>query len=163
MFNWIIGFLKRNLAAGLVAIIPIGLTVWVVSALWNAIDTPLRAVFLPPGPNERGFVHAIARFLNWVFGDLSFMARPGVGIAFLITLVLLIGFLARTLIGKYLVKIGDAIIGRIPFVKIIYLATKQLLSAFLGGTESVFSEVVQNLVVMIDLPPDEIRKQLANQ
>ncbi|MBN1809145.1 MAG: DUF502 domain-containing protein [Planctomycetes bacterium] len=143
MWNRIYGSIKRNLAAGLVVIIPIVLTAWVVYAVYVAVDAPLRAIFEDPG-DETGAIPAIARFLKVAAGgrDLSFMAKPGVGIVLVFTLLFMIGFLARTLVGKFFVGMGDTVLGHIPFVKTLYVSTKQLLSALLGGSESPFREVV---------------------
>ncbi|RPJ40159.1 MAG: hypothetical protein EHM21_15155, partial [Chloroflexi bacterium] len=48
---------------------------------------------------------------------------------------------------------------------IVYIWLEKPTSSMWGSVVAapIFSEVVKNLVVMIDLPPDEIRQQLASE
>jgi uncharacterized membrane protein len=142
MFAYLYSSLKKNLAAGIVVIIPIVFTFWILSVFLKMIDEPLRALFVEPSPDKHGMLPSIARFLHEDVYDLSFLAKPGVGVAIALIVLFVIGFIARTLVGHFFLDIGDRILGRIPIVRTLYTATKQLLSALLGTGESSFREVV---------------------
>jgi uncharacterized membrane protein len=60
---------------------------------------------------------------------------PGAGFAVTIVLVTLVGFLASTLLTRTLGSIGrlvEAALTRLPFVRLLYTSTKDLLNAFVG-------------------------------
>jgi len=57
---------------------------------------------------------------------------PGLGFVVTIVLITLIGFLGSNLITRGMVAIVDHTIGRLPFVRLLYTSTKDLLNAFVG-------------------------------
>lgn len=57
---------------------------------------------------------------------------PGAGFVITIGAVTLIGFLGSGLITKTALDWIDRLVGRLPFVRILYTSTKDLLSAFVG-------------------------------
>jgi uncharacterized membrane protein len=57
---------------------------------------------------------------------------PGAGFLATIALVTLLGFLASNLLTRGVVSIVDRILERLPFVRLLYSATKDLLNAFVG-------------------------------
>lgn len=124
MLKSVIASLRSNLVAGIVVTIPVALSVWVVFAFHRLVDKPLRAS------------------LADVFGEKYFLEVPGVGIVFVLAVIFLVGFITRTFIGGLFVRIGEWIFGHIPVVRTLYLGSKQLLSALLGGSEVSFREVV---------------------
>jgi uncharacterized membrane protein len=57
---------------------------------------------------------------------------PGLGFAVTIVVITLIGFLGSNLITRGMVAIVDETLGRLPFVRLLYTSTKDLLNAFVG-------------------------------
>ena len=60
---------------------------------------------------------------------------PGAGFAVTVALVTLVGFLASTLLARTvvgLVAVADRALTRLPFVRLLYTSTKDLLNAFVG-------------------------------
>ncbi len=60
---------------------------------------------------------------------------PGAGFAVTIVLVTVVGFMASTLLRRVLNRIIGLVelaIGRLPFVRLLYTSTKDLLNAFVG-------------------------------
>ena len=57
---------------------------------------------------------------------------PGLGFFITIALITLVGFLGSNLITRGLVAIVDHTLGRLPFVRLLYTSTKDLLNAFVG-------------------------------
>jgi len=57
---------------------------------------------------------------------------PGLGFVITIVLITLVGFLGSNLITRGMLAIVDQILGRLPFVRLLYTSTKDLLNAFVG-------------------------------
>ncbi|MFZ5906951.1 MAG: DUF502 domain-containing protein [Nitrospirota bacterium] len=65
--------------------------------------------------------------------DQIFRVRiPGLGVLITVTLVTIIGFLVSTFMARGAAKVIDKLFSRMPFVKMIYSAIKDLVSAFVG-------------------------------
>lgn len=57
---------------------------------------------------------------------------PGVGFLITIALVTLLGFFASNLLTRGAVSLLDQVLNRLPFVRLLYSSTKDLLNAFVG-------------------------------
>jgi uncharacterized membrane protein len=57
---------------------------------------------------------------------------PGLGFVVMIALITLVGFLGSNLITRGMLAIVDQVVGRLPFVRLLYTSTKDLLNAFVG-------------------------------
>jgi len=122
--------LKRNFLAGLLVLLPISLTIYVVFFLFKLVDRFID--YLPTKYNPQTY--------------LPFHV-PGLGFILLVFMVFFIGLVARNYIGHKLVDIWEQLIGRIPFIRSIYIATKQL-------AETIFLKTDTNLkrVVLVEYP-----------
>ncbi len=79
---------------------------------------------------------AITLYVCWVVflridGWLG-LPVPGLGFVITIVLITLIGFLGSNLITRGMLAIVDQVLGRLPFVRLLYTSTKDLLNAFVG-------------------------------
>ncbi len=61
---------------------------------------------------------------------------PGLGLVITILLITLIGFLASNFLGKKFFTLIDAIFTKLPVVKMLYSAIKDLIEAFTGDKKS---------------------------
>lgn len=60
------------------------------------------------------------------------LSIPGLGFAITVAVITLIGFLASTILATSLLSAVDSAVNRLPFVRLLYSATKDLLNAFVG-------------------------------
>lgn len=67
---------------------------------------------------------------------------PGVGLVVLFTTLVIIGFLTANFLGRLLLKWGEAVLDRMPVIRNIYGAIKQVLETILQSKSSAFREVV---------------------
>ncbi len=78
----------------------------------------------------------VTAYVCWqVFRRLdSWMGLPWPGAGFLLTIVLVmaIGFLGTNLLSRTLMTGFESLLGRLPLVRLVYTATKDLLNAFVG-------------------------------
>ncbi len=58
---------------------------------------------------------------------------PGLGLTLLIAIVLVAGWLGSTILFQPLAELGDELLQRIPFIKTMYGALKDLVEAFVGS------------------------------
>ena len=106
---------------GLVVIVPLVITVWVLNMLFNAIDGIISPIF----------DHVLGRHI------------PGLGFVSMIILILIIGALSRNLIGRAMFKYFERFIFSLPLARTIYSSTRDLINAFQpGGKGRSFRQVV---------------------
>jgi uncharacterized membrane protein len=79
---------------------------------------------------------ALTLYILWtVFVRLdSWLGLPVPGVGFLLTiaLVTMVGFLASNLVTRGVVSLVEQALQRLPFVRLLYSSTKDLLNAFVG-------------------------------
>jgi uncharacterized membrane protein len=106
--------------SGLAILVPLALTLWVLNAIFGWLDTMIYPF--------------LARFG---------LDIPGLGVATMITLVILVGALSRNLAGHFVVSRLDAIMSRLPLARSIYTSIKGIIAAFpVGGQGKSFKRVV---------------------
>ncbi|KAF0098580.1 MAG: transmembrane protein [bacterium] len=117
--------LKRYFLTGLLILVPLGITVWVMTALFGLLDQSL--LLLP----EKWRPEA------WLGFRL-----PGLGLILTAAVILATGILAANLIGQRLVAFWEGVFKRIPVVKSIYGSVKQVSDSLLTGSGMAFKKVL---------------------
>jgi uncharacterized membrane protein len=67
---------------------------------------------------------------------------PGLGVLSTLTIVLLAGLVARSYVGRRLVALGDRVVTRIPVVRSIYRASREIVETATLSRRQVFRDVV---------------------
>ncbi len=89
-------------------------------------------IFVLPVALTFYIIVALARWANNFFNELFNIDIPGVGIVAVFLLVALIGYLFSRAFIKPVIEYFDRLFVRVPLVKIIYTALKELTEAFVG-------------------------------
>jgi uncharacterized membrane protein len=118
--------LRAKIFAGILVILPLGITFFVLSFVFNALNSFLDP--LVPDINISLF-HRVFHL-------------PGVGIIGFFFLLYLIGLVTTNVLGRKLISWGDRLFTTIPVVKNIYLASKQLTDAFSASRKGAFRQAV---------------------
>ena len=118
-------WLKKYLLTGLIVVVPITITLYIIKALIGIMDDFLKILPKAYHPDTLLGFHI-----------------PGLGLLLVTILVFLIGLLTHSYIGNKTVQIWDLLIGRIPLVRNIYQAIKQFTEAVFSTTSSHFKQVV---------------------
>lgn len=118
--------LKRKLATGLLIVIPLGLTIFVLHFLFSVAD----GFFAP----------AMRKASELLFGAGHYV--PGIGVVAGLIVLYLAGVVATNLLGRRLVEFGDRLLARIPLVKSIYSSSKQLTEVISKGGKDNFRNAV---------------------
>jgi len=137
--------IQNNMLAGLLAIIPILLTLWIVGFL---IDF-LSATGTPPVLAFAEWVRGFAPEAADVVLDPWFQRVLAVGIV--LFALYLLGALTKAFLGRRLIALFDAVMGRIPLVKTIYGAARKLIDSFQSAPAGV------QRVVLIDFPSEKMK------
>jgi uncharacterized membrane protein len=120
------GFLRKNILAGILVVAPVALTLYVVVMLLRWIDALVGALL--PGRYQQQF-------------DL-FYHIPGMGLLIALIFLVLIGATARSVLGQMLVQMGESMLSRIPIMRGLYGAFKQIFHTMLTNTSEAFRKVV---------------------
>jgi len=111
--------LRQYIVVGLVVLTPIGVTIFVLSWALRTVDaifgTPLRQVGL---------------------------RVPGLGLAILAILVLLVGWAVHHAVGRRLVESWNKALSRFPLTRRVYNAGSQIVQATFSGDRRMFSRAV---------------------
>jgi uncharacterized membrane protein len=108
--------LRRWLLAGLLVLVPLAVTVWLLNWVIGTLDQTLQ--ILP---------------VDWQPDKLLGFHIPGFGVLLALAIVLSIGAIASNFLGRKLVRWWDALLSRIPIVRSIYSSVKQV-------SDTLFSE-----------------------
>ncbi|MFQ5751175.1 MAG: DUF502 domain-containing protein [bacterium] len=114
---------------GLLVLVPLVLTGYIIWNLFLAIDGILR-----------GFAY---NFILEQFGvEIGTKRVPGIGFITLLLIIILTGIIARNYFGRKIVNFGDKIVQRIPLINRVYGAIKQISQAFFTSKREVFKKPI---------------------
>jgi uncharacterized membrane protein len=122
--------LKNDLIAGLLVVIPLATTIWLATTVSRFV-----LAFLTSIPKQ--FNPFIT--LNPLLQDLINLA---LGLTVPLLGILLIGLMARNIVGRWLLEFGEGTLSRIPLAGSVYKTLKQLLETFLRDNSKRFRRVV---------------------
>jgi uncharacterized membrane protein len=117
--------LRNYFLAGVLITAPVSLTIWIA---WNLIDfidsrvTPL----IPPNWNPETYLP---------------FSIPGLGVVAMVVVLTLAGFLAAGLFGRGIMRMGEAMLARVPVVRSLYSGTKQIFETVLAQQSNAFRQV----------------------
>jgi uncharacterized membrane protein len=115
--------LRRYFFTGVVAAVPLALTIWLLRAVVRWVDA-LVAPLLPA----------------------AVLALPGVGVLLAFLGLTLLGLITANVAGRYLLNLMDQLLARIPVVGTIYKPVRQMFETFRPGARSFRS------VVLVEYP-----------
>ncbi|MGI3167519.1 DUF502 domain-containing protein [Pseudooceanicola sp. C21-150M6] len=116
--------LRSSFLTGIVVILPVGLTIWLLWTLAGWVD----GVVLPLVPNTFNPEKYIGINLR------------GVGIIFFLIFTIIVGWIAKGLIGRSLIRYAETLVDRMPFVRSIYSGAKQIAETVFAQSERSFEK-----------------------
>ena len=111
--------IKRHLIAGILAIVPIALTFWILRFLFRFLDS---------------FTAPILKNIG--------IEIPGLGIILTLLFIFLLGLFITNVLGRTIFNWGEKILTKLPLVNTIYNAVKQITNAFSGKSMKNFKQVI---------------------
>jgi uncharacterized membrane protein len=136
---------RRNILAGVLTVVPLAITVWVVWFVFDLLVALGRPVVL-----------GLSRALRPRYPDIAdLVAAPWFQSALALVIVLfglyLIGAATNAVIGRRILRAVDRLIGRLPLAKTIYGATRKLIESVRDAPQG------GQRVVLIEFPMKEMR------
>jgi len=110
--------------SGLIVLIPIATTIYILWFLFSKVDGLLKGVFY--------------KFSS----SLGLKPFPGLGFLTVMLIILLVGIFASNYIGRKILQIGDRMLTRVPLVSSIYSTIQKISQAFLSGEKAVLRQAV---------------------
>lgn len=117
--------IRRYLLAGLVVWLPILVTMGVLRFIIDLLDNTMALIPKAYQPEQLLGIHI-----------------PGFGVLFSLVLLLITGIFATNFFGQRLVSWGESLLARIPLVRSIYNAVKQVINAILSTNSDAFRKVL---------------------
>lgn len=117
--------MKKYLLTGLLVLVPLVITLWVLSFIIGILDQSL--LLLP---------------IAWHPDNLLGVHIPGLGVILTVVVVLVTGLLVRNVFGQRLLSWWEHVLRRIPFVNAIYNSVKQVSDTLLSESGNAFGKVL---------------------
>jgi uncharacterized membrane protein len=110
---------KQFFIAGFLTLIPIGITIYLLYYLFLVMDN----------------------FLGIYIENILGYKIPGIGVAAVLIVIFVTGFIVTNFIGVRLLSIGEKLLKKLPLAPKIYFASKQIVQAFSMQGKQVFNKV----------------------
>jgi len=118
--------LRTYFLAGVLVTAPFAITLYVAWALIDFVDTRIKPL-IPPQYNPETYLP---------FGV------PGIGLIVLVVALTVIGYLTAGLLGRFFIGWGERLLARMPVVRSIYSAAKQIIETVFSKSSTAFRQVV---------------------
>jgi uncharacterized membrane protein len=112
---------KRDIASGLVVLVPLMVTVYVVAVIYRSIAN------LP--------------YIDNVLADQDPYVQVAIVVALFALLVISVGYLMRTTVGDILEAVLDNVMNQVPGLRVIYNASKMAVETAVSGPEDLQTPV----------------------
>jgi uncharacterized membrane protein len=122
----ILARLRTYLFAGILLTAPIAITIYIVWLVVTFVDQTV-ARLLPPAYNPNHY--------------LPFNV-PGLGLVIVSVVMIVIGWLAAGMLGRIFVRASEGILNRMPVVRSVYGAVKQIFETILAQRATAFRKAV---------------------
>lgn len=109
-------FIPRYFLRGLLLVVPIALTIYI-----------------------------IVISIRWLDGLIG-LGLPGLGLLIILGSITIVGYLGSTLLAQPILRFFEGIMLKLPFVRIIYTSLKDLVSAFVGDQQKFKQAVMVDIV-----------------
>ena len=116
--------LRASFLTGLVVIAPVGLTVWLIWSVVGWID---------------GFVLPLVPRTIQPEEYIGINLR-GVGVIIFLVFTIIVGWIAKGIIGRSMIHFGEGLVNRMPVVRTIYSGIKQISETVFAQSERSFEK-----------------------
>ena len=133
--------LRSSFLTGLVVIMPVSFTIWLFWTFIGWVDSfvlPFVPDFYQPENLVRYAIGEDA-YNRWIGEGVKINIR-GVGVVFFLLFTVLVGWIAKGLIGRSLINYAENLVNRMPVVRSIYSGVKQIAETVFAQTERSFEE-----------------------
>ncbi|HLB59328.1 MAG TPA: DUF502 domain-containing protein [Bdellovibrionota bacterium] len=132
-------WLRQSLVTGLLALLPVSITVWILLAIFRWADRMMYSVIdaLVPWLNPKLYIHFTLPIIGTEVEGI-----PALGIVLLFLILILIGVLTRTLFAKFMMRWFEHLVKKIPLVRNVYFALRQVMKTIAEPGAKQFRKVI---------------------
>lgn len=125
-------FFRANFLAGVFVAVPFAITVVFLGWLWDRLQLPLERFFnftvnRTDSTPWAGIIDAIEK------SDARYVLIPLISLFLVIILLLTLGIIARSIIGRIAISGVESLVGRLPLIGMLYKSLKQLSEAVMSS------------------------------
>ncbi|KAB0682083.1 DUF502 domain-containing protein [Aureimonas leprariae] len=114
--------LRTYFFTGFVICAPLAITVWITWAFMNWVDSWVKP-YIPARYDPDNYL---------------FVSVPGFGLIVALVIITLVGFLTANLVGRTVIGWGERVLDRVPLVRSLYTALKQIFETVFADHSSSF-------------------------
>lgn len=114
-----------RMLTGVVFVVPVILTIWVLQLLYNLLDGPLRSL-----------LNTVLKY------TVGWELPSGVGLVLTLLALYVTGVLAANMLGRRLLEFWESLLQKMPIVNSIYNAARQVVRTLSQPQEQSFQRVV---------------------
>ena len=118
--------LRRYLLTGIVVTAPITITIYLTYVFLTFIDGYVTKII----PRE------------WYEGFYGETAIPGLGLIIAVLFFVIVGWFATNILGRWIIRIYEYVLDRVPVIRTVYGAVKQIFETITASQSSAFREAV---------------------
>ncbi len=123
--------MKKHFVTGLVVLLPLALTFWIVTFVIGLLTDPFV-----------GIAEVLLTNLAVQRPEVIEYGSKLLALVFLLLLIIGIGAIGRYFFFKYLMKLSDAILHRIPLISTVYKTSQEFIHTVMTGSNQSFKQVV---------------------
>jgi uncharacterized membrane protein len=116
--------LRTRLVSGLLVLIPLAITLFILNVFFSSLTAFVRPLLRP------------------ILGGMPEIVLTLVALSCTVFLVYLVGLVATHIIGRRIIQVGEDLLLRLPLVRSVYAASKQVVDTFSSSTKAAFQAVV---------------------
>lgn len=113
-------YIRKRFLTGLFVLLPIGLTLWILTRLFTFTDSILG---------------------QWIYAAIGFKI-PGLGLLLTALIVLAVGVIGGNVVIKQIAKGIEVLFSNLPLIKAIYVPLKDIVKNFSNDQSTNFKKVV---------------------
>jgi len=116
--------LRMRLMSGLLVLIPLAVTLFILNLFFSSLTSFVRPVMRP-----------------WL-DELPEYILTLIALATTVLIIYIVGVITTHIIGRRMILWGEALLMKLPIVKSVYAASKQVVDTFSSSTKAAFKAVV---------------------
>jgi uncharacterized membrane protein len=128
----VFGALRSSFLTGLVVVLPIGLTIYLIWTVIGWIDGWILPL-IPASYQPEALVE------YWFGPEANYPVR-GLGVVVFLIFTILIGWAAKGLIGRSMIGWGESLVDRMPIIRSIYTGIKQIAETMFNKSDASFDK-----------------------
>lgn len=115
---------RTRLVSGVIVLIPLAITLFILNLFFSSLTAFVRPLMRP-----------------WV-GELPEYTLTLIALVATVLTIYIVGGITTHIIGRRLIHWGEALLMKLPIVKSVYAASKQVVDTFSSSTKAAFQAVV---------------------